>query len=103
MNEHSPIHILGIAGSLRQQSYNRALLRAAKELLPEGTSLTIFDLDKIPFFNADVEAQGIPQAVQDFHEAMRAADALLISTPEYNYSKTQTRTRFTPLSPSYCL
>lgn len=81
-----PIHVLGFAGSLRQKSYNRAALRAARELLPEGMSLEIFDIAPIPPFNEDVEAQGYPEPVQQFKARIAAADALLISTPEYNYS-----------------
>lgn len=67
-NAHSgsgPLIVCGIAGSLRRDSYNRALLRAAGELLPQGTELRIFDeIAQIPLFNQDVEAQGDPEAVQ---------------------------------------
>ncbi|AEG61464.1 NADPH-dependent FMN reductase [Desulforamulus ruminis] len=80
------IHILGFAGSLREGSYNRAALRAAQELLPEGVTLEIFDLSPIPLFNEDVEKEGFPEPVQAFKERIAAADALLIATPEYNYS-----------------
>jgi chromate reductase len=80
------INVLGFAGSLRQKSHNRNLLNAAETLLPEGMSLQIFDLIDIPLFNQDVEAEGIPDAVMAFREAMKAADALLIATPEYNWS-----------------
>ena len=83
-----PIQVLGFAGSLRQGSYNRALLRTAKELLPEDMSLEIVHLDDIPLYNADLEAQGTPVAVQQFQDKIRATDALLIATPEYNYSIT---------------
>jgi len=76
--------ILGIAGSLRQGSYNRALLRAARELLPEGAELVEHDLRDLPLYDGDVEAAGDPQAVVAFKDAIRAADALLIATPEYN-------------------
>ncbi|MDZ7292114.1 MAG: NAD(P)H-dependent oxidoreductase [candidate division KSB1 bacterium] len=81
-----PIHVLGFAGSLRKASYNAALLRAASELLPEGMTLEIFDLAPIPLYNNDVEAAGAPEAVRNFKECIRTADALLIATPEYNYS-----------------
>jgi chromate reductase len=80
------IRVLGVAGSLRRGSYNRALLRAAAELLPEGVTLEVFDLSPIPLYNADVEAEGFPAAVRSFRERIAAADALLIATPEYNYS-----------------
>jgi len=78
--------ILGIAGSLRSGSYNRGLLRAAAEVLPPGVSLEIFTLDDIPLFSADIMAEGDPSPVQALKERIKAADALLIATPEYNYS-----------------
>lgn len=78
--------ILSFSGSLRQGSFNTALLRAATELLPEGMKLEIFDLAPIPFFNADLEASSLPEAVKIFKNKIAAADALLIATPEYNYS-----------------
>lgn len=84
MTDH--IKVLGFAGSLRQASYNRALLSAAQEVAPQGMSLEIFDLTPIPLYNADVEKQGLPEAVRDFKERIAAADALLIATPEYNHS-----------------
>jgi chromate reductase, NAD(P)H dehydrogenase (quinone) len=79
------IKILGFAGSLRKQSYNRALLRAALELVPEGAELEIFDLEGIPLFNQDKE-NDYPEKVKEFKAKIRAADAILIATPEYNYS-----------------
>lgn len=80
------INVLGFAGSLRQKSNNRYLLNAAETVMPAGMNLEIFDLSDIPLFNQDVEAQGIPEPVMSFRSAMNAADALLISTPEYNWS-----------------
>ncbi len=80
------IKIVGFTGSLRRNSYNKATLRAAQGLLPAGTSLEIVDLAPLPFFNEDLEAEGIPQVVADFKQKIAAADALLIVTPEYNYS-----------------
>jgi chromate reductase len=77
--------ILGIAGSLRKNSYNRAALRAAQELAPEGTKLEIFDLQGIPMFNQD-EEQNPPDKVKQLKAKVRAADAILFVTPEYNYS-----------------
>jgi chromate reductase len=79
------ISILGFAGSLRQGSYNRALLRAALELLPGDASLAIFELDGIPPFNQELEGSP-PEKVKEFKRKIKAADALLIATPEYNYS-----------------
>jgi chromate reductase len=80
------INVLGFAGSLRQGSYNKAALRAAVELAPTGMSIATFDLAPIPLYNEDVKQQGFPPPVQEFREKIRAADALLIVTPEYNYS-----------------
>jgi chromate reductase len=79
------IKILGFAGSLRKGSYNKALLRAALELLPEDAEFEIFDLEGIPPFNSDLENR-MPEIVKEFKAKIRAADALLIATPEYNYS-----------------
>ncbi|MFH0809316.1 MAG: NAD(P)H-dependent oxidoreductase [Pseudomonadota bacterium] len=81
----SGVSILGFAGSLRKGSYNRALLRAALEMIPRGAELEIFDLEGIPPFNQDLENEPPPK-VKDFKVRIRAADALLIVTPEYNYS-----------------
>ena len=79
------VSLLGFAGSLRQGSYNKAILQAATELLPPNTTLEIFDLEGIPPFNQDLE-QSVPDRVQDFKAKIRAADAILIATPEHNYS-----------------
>jgi len=78
--------ILGIAGSLRRASYNRGLLRAAEQLAPDGVDIRTFDLVPVPLFNEDVEAEGDPAPVRELKEQIRAADALLIACPEYNYS-----------------
>ena len=80
-----PVHILGIAGSLRRESYNRSALRAAARLLPDGATLDIFELDGIPGFNQDDERTP-PAIVVELKRRIRAADAVLIATPEYNYS-----------------
>lgn len=77
--------ILGFAGSLRKQSYNRSLLRAAQELLPGDVDLEIFELDDIPAYNQDLDDQQ-PAKVKEFKQKIKAADAILIATPEYNYS-----------------
>lgn len=79
------IKIFAFAGSLRKDSYNKALLRAAAELLPENTELEIFDLEGIPLFNQDNESQPLAK-VKEFKAKIKAADAILIATPEYNYS-----------------
>lgn len=82
------LHILAFAGSLREDSYNRKVLKLAEDLLPEGISYEIFDLIDIPVFNVDVEKQGLPESVAAFRDAIRKADALLIASPEYNSSVT---------------
>lgn len=79
------VSILGIAGSLRKASYNRAALRAAQKLAPEGVAIEIFELDGIPGFNQDDE-KSPPAKVADLKAKIRAADAVLLVTPEYNYS-----------------
>ncbi|MEM3458624.1 MAG: NAD(P)H-dependent oxidoreductase [Candidatus Bathyarchaeia archaeon] len=80
-----PISILGFAGSLRKDSYNKALLRAALQLLPKDAKLEIYDLEGIPPFNQDLE-NNMPKKVKEFKAKIKAADALLIATPEHNYS-----------------
>jgi chromate reductase len=80
-----PVNILGIAGSLRVESYNRAALRAAVKLAPPGVAIEVFELDGIPPFNQDEERKPPPK-VADFKARIRDADAILIATPEYNYS-----------------
>jgi chromate reductase len=77
--------ILGIAGSLRMASYNRAALRVAQQIAPAGTTVEIFDLEGIPAFNQDHE-QTPPEKVVQFKARIRAANAILFSTAEYNYS-----------------
>lgn len=79
------IKILGIAGSLRRGSYNRAALRTAQKLVTDNTVLEIFELDKIPPFSEDLEKQ-MPQSVLNLKAKIRSADAVLFVTPEYNYS-----------------
>jgi chromate reductase len=79
------LHILGIAGSLRKASYNRALLRAAVELAPSGMVIEIFDLIEVPLYNGDVEAEGDPPSVAAFKRAIAGADGVLMATPEYNH------------------
>ena len=80
-----PVRILGIAGSLRRNSYNRAALRAATGLVPEGASIETFELDGLSGFNED-EEQNPPAKVVELKRLVREVDAILFVTPEYNYS-----------------
>jgi chromate reductase len=80
-----PITILGFAGSLRKDSYNKALLHAAMKLIPKSAKLEIFDLEGIPPFNQDLENR-MPEKVKKFKAKIKAANAILIATPEHNYS-----------------
>ncbi|CAN7504498.1 NAD(P)H-dependent oxidoreductase [Phenylobacterium sp. LjRoot225] len=81
----SALKILGFAGSLRRASFNRALLRAAQDQAPEGMVIEIFDLSVVPLYNGDVEAEGDPDGVVAFKQAIRDADGVLMATPEYNH------------------
>jgi chromate reductase len=78
--------ILGIAGSLRAGSYNRALLRVAGGLLPPGVTMETADISAIPLYNDDARVAHMPEPVEALKRRIDAADAVLIATPEYNYS-----------------
>lgn len=84
MTEQS-VNVAAFAGSLREGSFNKALLRAAVEVAPAAMSIEILDLAGVPLYDADVEAGGDPAAVGEIKRAIGAADGLLIATPEYNY------------------
>jgi len=79
------LKFLGIAGSLRRASFNRAALQAAQHLLPADVTLEIFDLEGVPLFNQDHESEPAPAVIR-LKQKIREADAILIATPEYNYS-----------------
>ena len=81
-----PCRVLGMSGSLRTGSLNTALLRTAQEMAPDGVTIEIADLSDVPLYNEDVRQQGLPDAVVRLREGIAGADALLIATPEYNYS-----------------
>jgi chromate reductase len=81
----APLKILGIAGSLRQGSFNRAALRAAQQAAPPEVAIETADLDGLPLFNQDKE-NPLPAPVQQLKANIAAADAILFVTPEYNYS-----------------
>lgn len=79
--------LIGLSGSLRLGSFNTAMLRAAAELMPDGSELLVHTIRGVPLYDADAEAaDGIPQAVTDLKDAISGADGLLLATPEYNNS-----------------
>ncbi|HEX2566860.1 MAG TPA: NAD(P)H-dependent oxidoreductase [Burkholderiales bacterium] len=80
------LKILGVCGSLRKASYNMAALRACNDLMPAGMSMKITQLGDLPMYNQDVFDAGIPEPVKRFEAEVRAADAVLIASPEYNFS-----------------
>lgn len=82
------INLVGISGSLRQNSYNTALLKAVKEVLPEGVNFRIVSFAEVPIYNGDLDlplASERPKAVEDFRTALSGANGLVIASPEYNY------------------
>lgn len=80
------INVLAISGSLRNDSYNTAALRVAKDNAPEGMSIEFADLSEIPLYDQDHRDQKVPDAVNKLAQQVKDADAILFSTPEYNYS-----------------
>lgn len=85
MSDEVTIRLVGIAGSLRKDSYNRKLLAAAQRLMPADAVLEILAIDVVPLYNADDEAStGIPRPVVALKDAIAASDGLVIATPEYN-------------------
>ena len=81
------LDVLGIAGSLRRDSHNRALLRAAQELAPPGMAVRIWEgLAAIPLYDGDLEEKGMPAPVVEMNEALARAGAVLVITPEYSAS-----------------
>ena len=81
------ISVLGISGSGRKGSYNTALLNAARELVPEGMTVEMFDISGLPLYNQDLEAK-LPPQVREFKRKIREADAVLFAVPEHNYTIT---------------
>ena len=77
--------ILGLSGSLRERSYNTALLRAVASALPENADLTVYDYRDVPFYNEDLDGSGPPDAVVRLRQAIQGADGLILATPEYNH------------------
>lgn len=88
MTDNRPIKLLSICGSLRRQSYNRALMQALPPLLPDEVAMVEApSFAAFPLYNADLQAeQGVPAPVQALAEAVAAADGVVVVTPEYNFS-----------------
>ena len=83
---NNQIDILALSGSLRADSFNAKLLGAAQGLAPAGTQIEIYDYREVPLYDGDVEVRDYPAAARRLKDRIRKADALLIATPEYNYS-----------------
>jgi chromate reductase, NAD(P)H dehydrogenase (quinone) len=81
-----PVAIVGLCGSLRRGSFNRATLRAAIELAPEGVTIETAEIGQLPHYDDDIRVAGYPPEVQEFRARLARADAILFVTPEYNYS-----------------
>ena len=79
------IEVVGLSGSLRRNSYNTALLQAAMELVPDGMLIKPVPID-LPLYNEDIREHGYPASVEKLRSQIARADAVLIATPEYNYS-----------------
>lgn len=87
MDSVKPLHLVTLLGSLRRASYHAALARALPALAPEGTTITpLGSVGEIPHYDADLQAEGFPEAVLAMGAAIKAADGVIIVTPEYNYS-----------------
>ncbi len=86
MNAMATANLLGVVGSLRAPSINALTARAARSLLPGGTTLSLFDPESIPFYNGDVEAVGLPGPVAELHARAAEADGIIFFSPEYNSS-----------------
>src|SRR3954469_1535022 len=87
MSDQKPLHFVTLLGSLRRGSYNAAIARALPALAPDGLTIApLGSVGDLPLYNADVQAEGFPAAVQQMAEAIANADGVVIVTPEYNYS-----------------
>jgi len=80
------MNVIGISGSLRKGSFNTAALRAAQGLAPEGMTIEVAQIGDLPLYNDDVRAAGFPPPAERLRAQLAAADAILLVTPEYNYS-----------------
>jgi chromate reductase len=86
MSDVGNISVLGICGSLRKGSLNMAALKVAIAQKPAHVTVTVADISAIPLYNEDVRQQGFPPSVETLRQQIKAADALLIACPEYNYA-----------------
>jgi chromate reductase, NAD(P)H dehydrogenase (quinone) len=86
MNGSKKLKVAGVAGSLRQGSFNRAALKAAIELQPAELDIEIVELGELPLYNDDIRVEGYPPSVHAYREKIRACDGVLFATPEFNYS-----------------
>jgi chromate reductase len=86
MEQGRNIRILGISGSLRKDSYNTSLLRAARQCLEPDLEMSIVVLNDMPIYNWDVEQDGMPETVRKFRDDIARSDAILFASPEYNFS-----------------
>jgi chromate reductase len=85
----SKVHLVGISGSLRRDSFNTKLLKAANDLLPGDVSMEIVSIADFPIYNADIDLPSVsyrPPVIENFRNKLHLADGLLIASPEYNYS-----------------
>ncbi len=80
------IKIIGMTGSLRKASYNKGVLRYIEEIVPAGVEYKNIDVSNLPFYNEEYDETGYPDAVMALKEELKEADAVLLATPEYNYS-----------------
>lgn len=80
--------ILGIPSTLRRASFNTGLLRAAREIAPHGVAIDIYPIREIPMYDQDEDEERSPSVIRDFRGQIRASDALLLATSEYNHSIT---------------
>lgn len=79
-------NFVAIVGSLRKDSYNKMLLKVAQKLLPENIKIEVLSIDDVPLYNADIHEEKVPESVDKLNDSIKAADALIFVTPEYNYS-----------------
>jgi chromate reductase, NAD(P)H dehydrogenase (quinone) len=87
MSDQKPLRFVTLLGSLRKDSHNGAIARALPALAPAGVTIQpLGSAGEFPLYNADVQAQGFPAAVQAMGDAIANADGLIIVTPEYNFS-----------------